>query len=177
VQELTPEPELDVANPYERNAREQKAQAIVGTLWQAAGQAQRRDPELPTTVRLFNQAQRDQAAEAAGQHAPSRETWDRVVHLIGERHRQEVSAEGFPKACPSCNGEGLVAVRAEGCNHNGNCPCGSDEIPCGPCDGTGLELCSDCGNHPATRLNGDGEDTCELCAVWLERRPPQPVTP
>ena len=153
-----------MANPYETNAREHKAQAIVGVLWQAMTPGQRRDPRQPERVRLFNQTQRDLAAGVAGKHTPSRDTWARVVELLGERHRQEVSAPGFPKPCnvEGCDG-GTLTWRT--CHHSGACPCDYGEGECSTCDGTGLLACTDCGQHPATRLNEDGEETCETCAV------------
>ena len=63
--------------------------------------------------------------------------------------------------CQRCGGDGTIAVRPRDCHHHGNCPCGSDEIECPECSGSGVRSCLNCG-APATIVRTN-ETLCAGC--------------
>lgn len=74
---------------------------------------------------------------------------------------------GMTFPCATCGGTGLVGIRAWGCEHHGNCPCGSDEIPCGDCIG-GSVPCGMCGERPAVQEAREMGLMCHECAMEEE---------
>lgn len=100
------------SNPYEQNAREKKAQAIVGLVWAAWTAEDRRSHALVHAVEQLEEAGRIRLAAAAGQKRPSAETWERVVQLLAERVQQEVgmTCEDATDtcACPVCDERGVA---------------------------------------------------------------------
>lgn len=76
---------VEAKNAFEADAREKKAQAIVGWIWSNLTDAQKVDTEILTMVRLCNQEMRDCAARLAGQHSPSEATWRRVHEALAQR--------------------------------------------------------------------------------------------
>lgn len=80
-----------------------------------------------------------------------------------------------PLVCPTCKGEGRVAVRPD-CIHagsNGRCPCGPDEVPCPDCEGSGVKACATCGNE-ADRLGADGEPYCSFLCGGIQDENDEP---
>jgi hypothetical protein len=74
----------------------------------------------------------------------------------------ETGAERDPRLnCERCKGEKLIGVRPADCYHQGNCPCGFDEIECPTCAGTGVVDCLNCGED-ADRIGPDGEAYCSF---------------
>lgn len=74
-----------------------------------------------------------------------------------------------PRPCTDCDGEKVIAVRAETCNHAGcACPCGWGEEICARCEGSGVEPCTGCGEPSTIRYLG--EDWCDGCAPAEEHR-------
>lgn len=64
---------------------------------------------------------------------------------------QTTQMESGALPCRRCQGDGLVYVQSPACPHTGNCPCGSVELECPKCEGSGVAGCDHCG-EPASRL-------------------------
>ena len=71
-------------------------------------------------------------------------------------------------SCHQCGGDG----RERRSHYGGNDPDVWDAGPCKWCDGSGEQLCEDCGEYPATVRYTEGRDTFMLCSLchkeWLE---------
>jgi hypothetical protein len=73
---------MATANPYQRAARETKANAIATEILDSVKVA---PPWFLDAIRNLDQPNRDKLARMAGQKSPSPETWDRVVDVIQRR--------------------------------------------------------------------------------------------
>lgn len=66
-------------NPYEQMARERKALAIAGFIWELAQPALWDREDFVDAVSRFPQERRDEYARMAHQRSPSTDTWEAVV--------------------------------------------------------------------------------------------------
>ena len=76
-------------NVFEAEARERKAQAIARCVWRHTERSDRTNPAWPAVLEQAGTSMRNILAEAAGQNAPSDETWARVVELVAEKVADE----------------------------------------------------------------------------------------
>lgn len=115
-----------MANPYEHNARERKAQAIAGALWAALTHAERTNPALVPVLRVVDLDQQAELAAAAGQKAPSAETWERVLAIVTERQGQE----GGPDVEPETMNDATDTCACRCCGDEAG---GSEDCPVSAC--------------------------------------------
>lgn len=78
-----------MANQYEEQARERKAQAIARKIWLHLPPECRTNATLAATIADATQPERDAWARCAGQHEPSEETWARTCEILAEKVADE----------------------------------------------------------------------------------------